>query len=148
MNINLNRYPYTVNIAKHFIHCIEEPKPNLRPWHGQPFCYLCYLRNPLKIQHRAGSVVFLFFKPITINSSLSTDHMRLIKSEYVMFRLITKQLSHTVLEAAQCSSDCKPHRLSWFSFPSILDVRTWGRLSNGRDKGQGGQRRFGRCSLL
>lgn len=33
------------------------------------------------------------YKMITFNSSLPTDHMRLIKSEYVICRLITKQLS-------------------------------------------------------
>lgn len=33
---------------------------------------------------------------ITFNSSLPTDHMRLIKSEYVIFRLITRQLSKIV----------------------------------------------------
>lgn len=35
-------------------------------------------------------------KTVTFNSSLSTDHMRLIKSEYVLCRLITKQLSKII----------------------------------------------------
>lgn len=80
--------------------------------HGinQHFWHFYYLNILLQTHHTEGIIVD-YKKILTFNSSLPTDHMRLIKSEYVICRLITQQLFKiTVLETVHCSSDCSLHQ--------------------------------------